>query len=587
MTPKRILTAILVSALLAVGLPAGADPASTVRREGYIELPDGTGLKYSVVYPNDGQPHPTLFEYSGYNPGSVPDQPYIDRFVPKGYAFIGVNIRGTGCSDGTFDFFEPQQAVDGKYVIDEFIAKQPWSNGRVAMIGKSYPGITQLFVAEQRPEHLVAIAPGHAYGDIYRDVANPGGILNYAFAGLWSFAAQPAPGYQSAATASVGGDQRCARNMVQHTATNAPHNPFAQAAQNPYFNGLHVERSPETDIAKINVPVLTAIAWQDEQVGPRSVEMLPGLTAPWWAVVTNGDHGMYRTPQGLNLLESFMDHFLAGVNNGFENNPRLMVWWESDVATRSPSWTTGANTWPVDTTAKTLYLGASGGLTDTAPGAAELPDPYAYPAGSQGIGNARYSGVTTQPDQYLWPAKPAPGTALAYTSNAFTQNTTLLGTASLDLWLASSAPDTDLQVTLTELRADGQETYIQKGWLRASHRKLDEAKSTPLRPYQTHTESDSQLLTPGQPTPMRVEIFPFGQVIRAGSKIRVWVEAPTAVPELWGMAFLPTPAVNLVYHDAAHPSALVLPVVSNMDLPSDRQAQPACMTVIRQPCRAG
>lgn len=582
MTSRRILTAIIALLICMTGLPAGADPAYTVRQTGYIELPDGTGLKYTVVYPNDGQPHPTLFEYSGYNPGSVPDQPYIDRFVPKGYAFIGVNIRGTGCSDGTFDFFEPQQAADGKYVIDDFIANQPWSNGKVAMIGKSYPGITQLFVAEQRPEHLVAIAPGHSYGDIYRDVSNPGGILNYAFAALWSFAAQPAPGYQSAATASVGGDARCARNLAQHTATNAKFNPFAQAAQNPYYNGLHVERSPETHLDQIEVPVLTAISWQDEQVGPRSVEMLPGLRAPYWAVVTNGDHGMYRTPRGLDLLEAFMDHFLAGVDNGFENNPHVMVWWESNVATRGPSWITGAEQWPVEASPKTLYLGANSTLGD-APGGG--PDPYVYPAGSQGVGNARYSGVTTQPDQYLWPVKPAPGTAVAYTSEPFESNTTLLGTASLDVWMASTAPDTDLQVTLTEIRPDGQETYIQKGWLRASHRALDDSKSSALRPYQTHTEADSQLLTPGAATPMRVEIFPFGHVIRAGSKIRVWVEAPTATPELWGMAFLPTPAVNFIYHDAAHPSALVLPVVEGMDVPSDRQALPGCGTVIRQPCR--
>ena len=83
---------------------------------------------------------------------------------------------------------------------------------------------------------------------------------------------------------------------------------------------------------------------------------------------------------------------------------------------------------------------------------------------------------------------------------------------------------------------------------------------------------------------MRVEILPFGHVVRAGSKVRVWIEAPTALPELWGFAFLPIPAVNLVYHDAEHPSSLVLPVVEGIAVGSARY--PECGTVIRQPCRA-
>src|SRR4029079_6809541 len=127
------------------------------------------------------------------------------------------------------------------------------------------------------------------------------------------------------------------------------------------------------------------------------------------------------------------------------------------------------------------FLGADGALTTKRPGVdASGPDPYVYagPTG-QGIQNPRYSGVTTQPDQYLWSNKPAPGTAVSYTTEPLKQDATALGTGSLDLWMASTAVDTDLQVTLTEVRPDGQEEYVQAGWLRASHRKLDEAQSTP------------------------------------------------------------------------------------------------------------
>jgi hypothetical protein len=140
-------------------------------------------------------------------------------------------------------------------------------------------------------------------------------------------------------------------------------------------------------------------------------------------------------------------------------------------------------------------------------------------------------------------------------------------------------------VTLTEVRPDGQEVYIQKGWLKASQRALDPRRSTALRPYQTHQQADVALLDPLTPVLARVEIFPFGTLLRTGSRLRVWIEAPTVVPELWAFTPFPGPAVNTVLHDAAHPSSLVLPVVPTEARPADAQTLPDCGTVIRQPCR--
>ena len=572
----------LVAVAFAFGTARAADPPGSARETGYITLKDGVKLAYTAVYPNDHQRHPTLFEYSGYNPGAVPDVPYIERYVPMGYAFIGVNIRGTGCSSGTFDFFEPQQAKDGAYVIDHLIPTRPWSNGDVAMIGKSYPGITQLFVAEQKPSHLKAIAPGHFYADAYRDVAYPGGILNYAFASLWSFISQPEPGYASAVQQIAGGDQTCAANVATHTVTNARYNPFIQAQEHRFDDALTKERSPGPHIKDIDVPVFTVLAWQDEQLASRQSHILAQLDVPYWAILTNGDHGMYRTPESLAMLDRFYDHFLKGLNNGFEFTPHVTIWWEATNATRGPTWMTGHPSWPVPATSRRLYLSGGGTLQPSAPEiTSATPDPYLYQAGSEGIGNPRY-GYAALPDVYLWGLKPPPGTALAYTSAPLEADTVALGSASLDLWLASTAPDTDLQATLTEVRADGQEMYVEKGWLRASHRVLDPSRSTELRPYQTHRQADFAPLVPGRPTKMRIEIFPFGHVFRKGSRIRIWIEAPTVLPELWGFALTPIPAVNLVYHDAAHPSSLVLPIAS---VPISSATPPECGSLVRQPCR--
>src|SRR5256885_17181837 len=112
---------VTVASLLVGVIPGHA--AAPVTRTGYVAVRDGTLLKYTVVLPGAGGRFPTLMEYSGYEPGTVPDAPYIARFVPQGYAFIGVSLRGTGCSGGGWDFFQPIEAVD-RYAGIQGIARQ-------------------------------------------------------------------------------------------------------------------------------------------------------------------------------------------------------------------------------------------------------------------------------------------------------------------------------------------------------------------------------------------------------------------------------------------------------------------------------
>src|SRR5204863_8438826 len=106
------------------------------------------------------------------------------RILQRGYALVGVSVRGTGCSQGKFDPFDSTMGTDGVDAV-EWIAKQPWSNGHVGMIGVSFGGITQLLAAADRPPHLDAIAPSSATSDIYRDVVYPGGIFECDFTFFW------------------------------------------------------------------------------------------------------------------------------------------------------------------------------------------------------------------------------------------------------------------------------------------------------------------------------------------------------------------------------------------------------------------
>jgi hypothetical protein len=186
------------------------------------------------------------------------------------------------------------------------------------------------------------------------------------------------------------------------------------------------------------------------------------------------------------------------------------------------------------------------------------------------------------PSNAGWKVPQTPGGYVAYTSGALTEDVEVFGPGSVDLWLASTAPDLDLQVTLSEIRPDGQETYVGRGWLRASHRALDSGRSTDLRPWHTHREADAEPLDTLTPTPMRVELRPNGHVFRAGSAIRIYVESPTGQTGLAGFAVHPIPAGNQVFHQPGMTSRLVLGRVPGATAAAPL---PACDTLQSQPCR--
>jgi len=157
----------------------------------------------------------------------------------------------------------------------------------------------------------------------------------------------------------------------------------------------------------------------------------------------------------------------------------------------------------------------------------------------------------------------------------------LIGSASADLWISADATDTDLEVTISEIRPDGNEMYVQSGWLRASHRALDDS-STELRVVQTHLESDVEPLVPGEPVLARVDIFPFAHAFRAGSQLRITIDAPGGNRGVWSFRSISAGEKVTVLHDAEHPSSIVLPVIPGVSVPA---GLPACGSLRGQPCR--
>lgn len=628
--------ALLAGLVLLVGFvplvgSAAADPPT--HETGYIPVAVGTldeaELHYKVMLPNADihgpGPYPTVIDYSGYIPAINVYDGLDDRFVAAGYAVVGLNIRGSACSSGKFDYFEPRQAIDGVEAID-WLAERPWSNGRFAMVGKSYPGITQLFVAAAAAipgdapraqewvegvlaDHLAAIVPGHVFGDLYRDVPYPGGIQNVTFAGGWS-AQRAYEGYVAGPEAYSEGkvDERCLRNQAQH-ALNPPFNPFVQALQpqNNFDSAFFRARSPFWFADQIDTPTFLIESWQDEQVGSRATHLLERLNGdlPWKFLGTNGDHGEYYGdhvfPHILRFLSYYLDREVPAGDPGAHASPSsdpgryeqmlrryeaeddVIINWETGEG-RRPAWTETYATWPVPgLVADRLFATPDGGLTGEPPSTAGTVDyVYAPELGSQERGG---HSVAEEPPA-SWDDRPGDGMSASFTTDPLTEDKVLLGTASIDLFLSSTAPDTDLEVTLSEVRPDGKEVFVQQGWLRASHRAEDADLSTELRPFQTHQALDAAPLVPGVATPMRVEIFPFGHVFREGSQVRVTVAAPHVTPDLWGFTALPLPARNTVHTGGVSPSSVVLPLVSGAE--AQVRALPPCggISVLRnQPCR--
>lgn len=596
--------AVLVT--LSIAVPAHAE---TIEEWGYLTVRDGTRLRYHVMYPAEpaGGRFPVLLQHEGYDSGTNaqtwPMNLYASDLMMRGYALLGVSVRGTGCSQGEFDPFETQEALDAHDVIEWAGTVPAWSDGRVGMIGLSFGGIMQLLGAQEQPPHLQAIVPSSPLADFYRDVFFPGGILNSLFPTVWTPSQKQWGTTALATTAGPEGDAECLANYAAHEAANTNHltpkmlldAPFeddAQATGESLFR-----RSPFHGFPRISVPTFLFGTWQDEQLPARWSEYLSlfGNQDRLWVNLTNGFHGRdYLSPRARALTLDFLDRFVRGVNNGFEERvPPISLAMESTYerggVPYDSAWSIGL---PIDfhATPRDLFLDRRGTLSETPP-ATGASDRLAYPMPAADVAelglamtdlNDLSGRSDNQTSQATWKVPVAPGGALAYTSQPLEQDMVLFGPASLDVWLTSTATDTDVQVTITELRPDGMETYVQRGWLRASHRKLDPELSTRTRPYHTHARTDAAPLAPGEPELLRVEVFPFAHAFREGSRLRVWIDAPTSRTGLWGFAYHPEPAINTIYYGAGYSSKLVVGVI-------ERQAAegplPACDTLVNQPCR--
>ncbi len=389
---------------------------------------------------------------------------------------------------------------------------------------------------------------------------------------------------------------------------------------------------------KIHVPTYMACQFTDEQTGghcPDLAEHFTGTDRKWFTF-TNGTHVDSLDPATYNRWCDFLSLYVAqqaplvtcapngpaapviynqamGINGvtmppdpiqlqptyqgalaAFENLPPIRILFDNGAGGAQPGFPDPGfeqsfPSFPIPgTTARSWYVAPGGTLADSPPkggGANSFSwDAHARPLTDfTGDTAAGTNGLWTATPPYNWTQNPA-GTALSYVTSPLTANTTVIGAGYVRAWVRSSTPNVDLQATISEVRPDGKETFVQGGWLRGNERKLDKKKSTPLEPVLSLREKDVRPLPHNRFVPVTIPIYYEGHAYRAGSRIRVTIAAPNGDQPIWSFGETqPDGKANVAIAFSKHkPSRLTLPVVPGVSVPT---GLPPCPGLRGEPCR--
>lgn len=492
-----------------------------------IAMDDGIVLRADVFRPAAAGRFPVLLSYGPYGKGLsfqegystawqllVRDHPDVvrgssnryqnwevcdpEKWVPDGYVVVRVDSRGAGRSPGEIDHHSPREIKDICACI-EWAANEPWSSGKVGLNGISYYAVNQWRVAAMAPPHLAAVCIWEGYYDRYRDAARHGGIL-CSFTKNWQ--------EMQVQTVQHGRGERGPRSTVTGELVCGPETlPEQELAQKraPIWRELSKRvlvddyyRARTADADRITVPLLSSANWGGQGLHLRgNVEgYLAAASAQKWLEIHGGAHwAEFYTDYGLRLQKRFFGRFLKGEDTGWDRQPPVTL----QVRHLDRFVEREEREWPLARTRWTrFYLDLNNRtLVRKEPSAASQ---VSYDPAGDGI------------DFRIGPLD-AP--------------VEITGPSAAKLFVSSSTADADLFLVLRVFAPDGQEvvfrgavdphTPIAQGWLRASHRKLDPARSQPWRPF--HSHDGLQPLVPDEEVELDVEIWPTSIVVPAGYSI--------------------------------------------------------------------
>src|SRR5215468_9776205 len=504
-----------------------------VERDVDVPMRDGVKLKADVFRPDDGSKFPAILNLGPYQkdklwvpPANLEEKATPNMnwetvtpewWVPKGYAAVRVDGRGSGKSPGQCEPWSQAEAVDF-YDAIEWAAAQPWCNGKVGLSGISYFAINQWFVANLQPPSLKAIVPWEGFADLYRDALFHSGILSL-FMSNWFTA--------HLMHHLVG---RASQHLSNAWQVNTLHFWLSNNLDSGAFRGAQAQWD------RITVPMFSVGNWSGMALHLRgNTEAFMRAATPHKKLrIQAGTHvHPFYTEDGRCDQLRFFDYWLKGIDNGVMEEPPVKLAirrGRDEVEWRHE------HEWPL---ARTRWTKFYFDLSPPAPanaGRLVAANPHTcssrtYPASSLGS-----MGSTSAASSQVMGGAIPPGMGIALETPPLAHDVEVTGPVAAVLWVASSTEDMDLFLTLRNIDPDcdeiletgqqGTPVPVAKGWLRVSHRELDPERSLPYRPYHRHQRR--LYLSPGEIVRVEVEIWPTSMVFKKGHRIRLDVQPAMA-----------------------------------------------------------
>jgi putative CocE/NonD family hydrolase len=581
---------LIAAAVLAARTLASAQepPAArpNVDMEWGVKIPmrDGVRLNATVYRPHgQKEPLPVVFTLTPYISDS-----YLERavyFADQGYVFALVDVRGRGNSGGAFEPFA-NEGKDGSDVV-EWLAKQPWSNGKIAMWGGSYAGFDQWSTAKELPPHLATIVPAAA--------AHPGLDFPFQYNIFTPYDMQWLSFTSGlASNGNLFGNARFwglkAREYYESHAAFRDYdrivgNPsaiFQKWLQHPAPDEYYDAMVPGPDqYRRIRIPILTITGHYDgDQPGAFAYYTrhmrygTPEAKRRHYLIIGPWDHAGTRTPKAdvaglkfgpaslLDLNKLHRDWYDWTMKGG--PKPEFLKKPVAYYVVGAEEWKYADSLESISNVTRTLYLASAGTTSDVFRSGLLVEKPSA----GNGSDQWTYDPLDTRPGADEPDEDPAPlvsqwlpmnlfGNGGVYHSGPFTEATEVTGFPRLTLWLSLDVPDTDLEALLYEILPDGRSVVLTSATMRARYR------DSPRK---------ERLVTPGKPEKYVFADFTFfSRRIQKGSRLRLLVHCPNSIfaeknYNGGGVVAAETgkdarTAHVTLLHDSDHPSALELPVV--------------------------
>ncbi|MCB9232570.1 MAG: CocE/NonD family hydrolase [Bacteroidia bacterium] len=570
----------------------------------YVTMPDSVKLAVDVYLPKNyvsGTRLPVLLHQTRYWRGPQLRWPFsmfsnglkgrygkaVTTFVENGYAFVNVDVRGSGASGGSREYpWSPPEVSDGTHILDWIVA-QPWCNGNIGSLGGSYSGTAAEFLASTRHPNLKAVALMYSLFDVYDDIAFPGGVHFKWFTDNWGEANSmldqnklPTKSFKAhlavKGVRKVKGQGKVLREAIKsHHANKSVSETVADiqfrdskssvAGVGPEdFSPYHVLDA----IRKSKIAIYCYSGWFDGPYQHASIRRWLNLhnfqdvrltIGPWehggsynLSPFSRAEAGFDHTGEMLK----FFDQYLKNEGKTTQPEPKVHYYTMGEEAWHANE------TWPPTAKMEEWYFDHEGKLSSKKPskgGTVEIKANNQFGTGTQ----TRWRSLMTDVNQTAyadWNQRSAPLTH--FETDTLAQNMEITGHPEVEFCLTSSSVDGDMHVYLEDVDENGQAIYVSEGLIRLPFHK-EEYKNKPYYDIVTqhaYREKDFVLLNPGQLYRVRFDILPTSYLFLKGHKLRVSIA--TADRDHF-RSYTPDDAVWSLSIATLYPSKIYLPVVQS------------------------